>query len=411
MNNTYYHLDPLLLDEVVSNLEDIFACIQYDGIQQTNFYNINPSNDILDDMKNSINKIIPGCTDIDYTINTDKLFFGIHVNPKISTADAMKIILTEDPYEITSYQIEFDSKLFDLNLSTSELVAYLLFEVSSMVGNTNVIDQTRALIDLHVMSDDTVINIRNSTNYSQLIIFGLKDTIYKISSALYKEDPEELNQNIVIQTANLQDFLTDALQKIFTCTSGISDSVRGPKNVILKWVFLMYRNVPMNYEPIIDTLNDAKLCTGSRLQIKEIDNTIRAVDNIVSTSLESFSLSRFFDKKNISSLNEISLFKLLKANGLRSIEDSYYEFAMQIKNCETEDEALWILRGINSRLNILEDYLYNTPDLSENERNRWELLAIKYRELRNTLSKKKIWNKKQYGIFVDYNKLDQLGDE
>ena len=81
---------------------------------------------------------------------------------------------------------------------------------------------------------------------------------------------------------------------------------------------------------------------------------------------------------------------------------------MRIKNCETEEDALYILRGINTRLSILEDYLNNTPDLSDTERKRWELVATKYRELREQLAKKKIVNKKQYGLFFDYDQLDQL---
>ena len=96
-----------------------------------------------------------------------------------------------------------------------------------------------------------------------------------------------------------------------------------------------------------------------------------------------------------------------------SSQETYLDSMEEIENertksCETEEEAMYVLRGINTRLNILEDYLFNTPDLSDNERKRWEFLAIKYRELRNILAKKKIMNKKQYGIFVDYNQLDQL---
>ena len=147
--------------------------------------------------------------------------------------------------------------------------------------------------------------------------------------------------------------------------------------------------------------------TASRLEKEQIERTLKAVDSILSVN-ENATLTQVFREGYVDSLNEISLFKSLKANGLRSIEDAYYELLMRVKSCETEEEAMYVLRGINTRLNILEDYLFNTPDLSDNERKRWELIAIKYRELRNILAKKKIMNKKQYGIFVDYNQLDQL---
>ena len=69
---------------------------------------------------------------------------------------------------------------------------------------------------------------------------------------------------------------------------------------------------------------------------------------------------------------------------------------------------MYILRQINTRINILEDYIYNTPNLSEQEISRWRSVIDDFRALRIELSKKKVSNKPQYGIFVDYNKLDEL---
>jgi virulence-associated protein VapD len=65
-----------------------------------------------------------------------------------------------------------------------------------------------------------------------------------------------------------------------------------------------------------------------------------------------------------------------------------------------------ILRGINSRLGILEDYLYN-ENLKDSERNHWERVAQAYRDLRTALSKKK-FKEKSWGVFIDYNALDEL---
>jgi hypothetical protein len=80
-----------------------------------------------------------------------------------------------------------------------------------------------------------------------------------------------------------------------------------------------------------------------------------------------------------------------------------------MKNCETEDDAMYILRGINTRLNILEDYLIQNADsINDNEKKHWQSVANQYRNLRAELAKKKIGNKKQYGIWFDYDKLDQL---
>ena len=46
-----------------------------------------------------------------------------------------------------------------------------------MMDSFDVIEQVRVLIDLYVLSDDDVISIRDSVNYSQLIIYALKETL------------------------------------------------------------------------------------------------------------------------------------------------------------------------------------------------------------------------------------------
>ena len=69
------------------------------------------------------------------------------------------------------------------------------------------------------------------------------------------------------------------------------------------------------------------------------------------------------------------------------------------------------LHSINTRISILDDYIYNTPEITDAERKRYEKLADKYRDLREYLSKKKIINKKQYGVFIDYSQYDHLDDE
>ena len=102
-----------------------------------------------------------------------------------------------------------------------------------------------------------------------------------------------------------------------------------------------------------------------------------------------------------------SLFKSLKQNGLRSIEDDLYEFKIRLKNAETEEDAIYILRQINTRISILEDYIANT-ELSESEERRWQSVIDAYRTLRIELSKKKIGYKKSYGVFVDYDKFDAI---
>ena len=386
-------------------LDSIFLSILSDGNQERL---IRPDLLILEDLKSVLNQYLPDmcCKKVIFTLNTDKQFFGIRVQPILTSSDALDILLTDEKVKLKNYMVELDSKLFNVSLDADELTAYLIHEITSMIGSYNIVDQVRSYVDLSMLTDDSCIKIRDSVNYSQLFIFGLCDTFYKLSSMIFK-DPEDLISNIYIQQEKLENSLLSAQDKVNNSIFGFGDAVKEPKIIILQWVFTVYSEVKLNNEYIKDTLRDAMNFTASKLEKEQIERTLKAVDSILSVN-EGATLTQIFREGYADALNEISLFKSLKANGLRSIEDAYYELLMRTKSCETEEEAMYVLRGINTRLNILEDYLFNTPDLSDNERKRWELLAIKYRELRNILAKKKIMNKKQYGIFVDYNQLDQL---
>ena len=395
------------LAEKVEKLESVFVNILYlkpeDRVVAPNMSN-------LADLRTIINSIFDEnkCLDVLYTLNTDKQFFGIRINPAMSASDATVILSTDEKVRLVNYQIEFDSKLFDIGLSGDELVAITIYEIAAMMDNTEIFDNLRALIDCNVVSNDDVISIRDSVNYAQLIIFAIKDTMYKLSSMIFKDEPEDLLANPATAATETGESLLSAREKIISSISGLGDTFRTPKPVILEWMFLMYRDMKINSNIISDTLNDAKAFTASRLEIAEIDKTLDAVNRIDNSIIESknIDLNHFFEKKHLSSLNEISLFRSLKKNGLRGIENELYEYTMRVKNCTDADDAYLVMRGINNRLGVLEDYIYS-EQLTDSDRRHWEEVAQAYRDLRIILSKKKLEGK-QYGLFFDYNKLDEL---
>lgn len=393
------------LEDKISRVESVFNNILY---MKPEDRVVSPTINALSDLSDALNEIFDTnkCTDILYTSNTDKPFFGIKVAPLMNGSDALTILLGEDRIRLEKYQIEFDSKLFNIGLDSSELTAILLYEVSITMDNYDIIDNIRIMIDKAMLTDDDVLSIRDSANYSQLMIFAVKDAIYKLSDILTKE-PEELVTPI-IQATNLEDSIISAKEKIATSATGISDTLSAQTPPILKWALMVYRDINRQKYMIYDTLTDAKNFTASRLEKRDIDACINALDRI-STQIslsEDTNLNKFLDKNNLTSINELSLFKALKKNGLRSLENELYEYSMRVKNCTDASDAYLIMRGLNSRLGILEDYLMN-EDLSYNDRKHWEGVAESYRQLRVILSKKK-FEDKQYGLFFDYSALDKL---
>lgn len=402
-------MNEISIESSVERLESALLEMMHDKPDEDAI--IRPSSKILEDIRILLNQIFPEnmCTDIIYTLNTDKMFFGVKISPILTGSETFNILAGEDKMKLSKYKLEFDSKLVtDCNLSAKELMAFMLYEISSMMDSYDIIDRLRFIIDVNMTADDDYFSIRDSVNYTELVAYAIKDSLNKLSSILYNNiASQELTNNLII-SLGLMDDLLSGYNKIIESEAGPGNSLRSADVVVLKWFFIMYRDMKTNSATMMETLKDAKQITGSKLQQDEIDLAIRAIDKIDATiMIEGVDLNHVFDRvSGLGALNEVSLFKALKQNGLRSIEDNLYELKMQIKNLETEDDALYVMRALSTRLNIITDYLYNT-DLSDNERRHWEAVAAQYRAAREELVKKKIWNKKQYGIFIDYDQLDQ----
>lgn len=395
-----------LLPEKIEKLESVFLNILYLKPEDRV---ISPDMSILGDLKAAINAIFDDnmCINVIYTNNTDKQFFGIRINPNMSPSDAAVILTTDEKVKLNKYQIEFDSKLFDIGLNETELAAVTIYEISSMMDDYDIFDKIRLEVDKIMLRNEDIVHIRESVNYAQLIIFAIKDTLFKLSSLLFVENPEDLTMNVTIQACNLENYIVSARDKIDSSLQGLGETLRQPGMTILTWMFTMYRNMNIYSGVVKNTLKDARSFTASKLEINEIEKTLTSVDRIEGNVLEeSCNLNQFFDKKHVSCLNEFSIFKSLKKNGLRGIENDLYEYAMKVKNCTESEDAFMIMRGINTRLGVLEDYLA-TEDLNDSERKHWEHVCNQYRELRIALSKKK-FKEKSYGLWFDYSKLDEF---
>ena len=352
----------------------------------------------LEEIHNSLNSLFDyaQCEKVIYTINTDKLPFGIYIDPKITNYDLMNLLFEDrsSEFKISRYTVEIDSKLFMEGLSPDDITKMILHDVEIMLSG-DIVDKLKNLIDIYTASIDTV-SIRSSINANAILIYAIKDTLNKLSSSLYgKYDFKFYTDEII-----------DKISKLDYENISIYDSF--PKVIILQWAFMVYNDLKTNYAMIKSTLEEAKDITGSKLIQNIIDKTLAAINRTGYELVdESASLVKFIDAKNIP-LNEVSIFKSLKTSGLRAIENDYYEYAILVKSASDENEAMYALRGINTRINILTDYIYNTPNISDSERKHWEGVVQMYQDLRIKLTKKNILNKKSYGIWFDYSKLDNL---
>lgn len=379
--------------------------------------------EIMKDLIVALNNTFPKCkcTNAYYTLNTDNIIFGIRVNPTIIKQDVSRIMMEysedDEPIQFKTYEIEIDSKLISCGLTGNDLEAIILHDVAAMMVTPSSIDQLKNVLATNYANQDIAFNIRKYIDISYPLNFAIKDTLNKITGFMFvfSSDIAELRAPEMFKDDELAETLRYACMKVFNSEYGADDSVLASNYAILDWVLDTYRDIEGKALNMIDTFKEAINFTGSSIDRAEMNKCINELRTLNITAnvargtvnYES-SIHKFFEKKNVSSINEISFFANLKRNGLRSIENDLYEYSLRTKNCETEEDAMYILRGINTRISMLDDYVFNTPEITQAERDHWNMVSQKFRDLRELLIKKKIQNKKAYGIFIDYDKLDKL---
>ena len=349
----------------------------------------------------ALNKIFVGkqCVTVIVTDNHDNIPFGIHVSPTITNVDLMTILVDTEEFDLDRYTVEIDSKLINTIEDYDMIAAYLLNTIAGVLS-PETITTLRAIIDVTLNATGDVINIKQSANYGAILIYGIKNMIRKIvncSDKVYVESDED--------EFSIKDILGSLAVRIDNIESWAEVEACNPKMSVLAWVLLIYTNLDTEYKDVIETLTNAKPLTGSELEKIEIDKCIKALRRASSEALTEAVILEF---------KGLGLFRTLKQNGLRGLEDDLYEYKLRVKNVQDQAEAIYIMRCINSRLSILEDYLMTEPNLKESDRNRWQGVIDSYRVLRAELGKKKFVDAdKNFNAFLnfDYSKLDALDKE
>lgn len=394
----------MILSDEIKRVYDEDIVSMCNGIKNEysngNIENITP---IIDQLKNSLNKCMAAansnfkCVGIIFTMNTDKLLFGIRVNPYISNEAMIKIILDADPVAFDTYELEIDSKLLDA-VSGEELAACIIEEICSIL-DPDATERVKNIIATLIAEKDGSIKFRESIYYTNIIEFAFKSTLNNVASLMYK-DKDSLGMLEIPNKLELKDTLLSCRENLNMCLYGLDAPETAPDLGVLQWALMVYDDIKLNIRFAQRVLNDARIATGSVIEIKLIDETLK-------------SLNKAFDQVITESKNlidnylcELSLFKAIKTQGLKSIEADLYEYKLQAKNCVEQEEALIIIRQINTRIGIIEDYIA-TEQISDAEKAKWTAIDMEYRELRADLAKKKLSMRKNVGYYVDYDKLDK----
>ena len=354
----------------------------------------NPSSSNMNTLQRELNSFFKDsqCRGVIYTKNTDKLFFGMCVMPVIYGHNVSDILNSDEPVRVNEYYLELDSKLFDplLGLTSQELTAVLLHEVGHLVNDATPVEELRKEIDVYLAKENESISIANA-KYFEILAYGVKDYLRRAGSLFEKKDDEILADEFVY-ACGYGKALESAFKKIVKNNKLLNKDVSN-KFLVLRWTLLLYKDVKHRRIAALRVLNKGKSLDASSLEKKEKDCLIRHLNTVNTDAMIEAAAVEFRAKKGI--------FSNMRSKGIKALEDELYEFAVRIKTLNTEEDALVMLRQINYRISLIDEYM-RVENLSEDEKSRWYNLRDDYSNIRNKILEKDLGKTKTYGLWIAY---------
>ena len=342
------------------------------------------------------------CMNVYYTENISKPFFGMIVCPSIDDEDIYTYLMgTDESLRLTKYSVEIDSHLFNpvLGLTGKEITAILLHEIGHVVNDATPIINARRYLDEYLAKNNETLKMTDSYHYREILAYALKDFVSKDRSIFYTSNVDEVLADDFVRTYGYGAYLESGMNKILKSNSKLYQGEMNDKFTSFIWSIQLYKHMQYRRIPALRMLNKAKALTGSRIEKAEMENLIRRINRIDDDILMEGSLSNIHNKiKN--------RMRKMRIDNMRALEDDYYEINMRIRNVEDEDDALYLMRQLNTRISLVTDFI-ESEDLSSSERKRWQDCLDRFTRLRTDLSNTMVYKSKDYGIFVAYPDIQQ----
>ena len=361
-----------------------------------------PGNKIeLNKIKDCLNKIFPDskCVDVIYTVNTDKMFFGIVTLPILSPNEILNIMTSDEDSKIATYKVELDSKLFceTIDLSVDEITALIVHEVARLVNDYYPINNARYLIDKAVLDYGITLKMSEYVPYIEIIGYGIKEAARR-SVSIFENN--YLVPYYLDETYELTDSLRRAITKLEN-KGNLWDTEVDNKSIIIKWVVRLYTDILKYRIMSLHTLEKGIQLTGSVLVVNEMKNMIKKLRRIDDYSLmqEASSIINFFNDSKKANLSALDRFK---ANGIKNYYDDFYEIQFEVNNMDNDrGTAVALLHKINSRMSVIDDYMSTEPELNLQTKKRLADLYYKYDELRGNIASQKLKSPQTLLINID----------
>ena len=239
----------------------------------------------LSNLKKELNKFFKDseCTNVYYTDNTDKMFFGMRVCATSIDPDKIYEYLTgDDNVRITSYILEIDSKLLNplMNLQPEELTAITLHEVGHLVNDGTPIKNARDYLHSYLADNKATLSITDSIHYKEILAYGLKDFLAKDRSFFYTAKEDELLADDFVRGCGYHKYLDNAFKKIIANHPKLYVDSDISKFTTFAWTLRVYSGLRYRRVGDMKTLAKAKQLTASKIEKMEMENVARRINRI-----------------------------------------------------------------------------------------------------------------------------------
>lgn len=349
----------------------------------------------LIELKQSLNRFFKdsNCKEILFT-RSDKLFFGMCVYPHVDKELVTQILQDDKPVRFNQYSIEIDSKILHpaLMITPRELLAMVLHEVGHIVNDPGPVDEVRKVIALQLVKQGNALNIPKTAQYYTIISYGIKDTVRKMTSMFFIYRDGEVLADEFVHMCGFGEDLNNIFDKI--CKSGMKiNDTSANKLTSLAWSLSVYKELKIKRIPAIRLLKKMHGISGSEIEKREMEIMTNAIttidDNAIQECCDYTNRDNYYFFNETKSESKQSMYAELRKQSaiknIRKFEQDLYEYKMRIRHIADEDDAYYLMRMINTRISVIEDFL-DHERLSEAEHKRWWKLLEQYYSLREELA-------------------------
>jgi hypothetical protein len=320
----------------------------------------------LSDLQYAFNKFFSdsNCLGIIYTNNTDKLFFGDYIMPKIEADRVIATITSDHKLIVKDYYVELDSQLFNakFGLTEQEITAMIVHDVGTLVNNSGPAEVVVKNLNQYLVDNKETLRLTNLIHYKEMLSFGFRDALRKVTSLfeIGKYDDTEDTMGDFIDWVPYKKFIISGMEKLNRQGQLFFNREVRDKFVVLSWVLRVYNDVVGYRIATTRMLDRFQELTPSQIEKKEMNNFVRRLnridDDMLLESTEETYLINIRNKKFPVSSNVLDCLDIAK-NDLVGI-------VLKQENLDpNEPDAIPdLLHSINNSMTMIKDYAENNVD-------------------------------------------------